>query len=50
MPHWKTMCALALAAVLVMPIAAASAFDDANYPDWSGTWLGTGGEIGRAHV
>ena len=43
MLHRKAMCALALAAALVMSVAAARAFDDASYPDWSGTWLGTGG-------
>jgi hypothetical protein len=37
------MGALALAAVLAMPVVGAKAFDDASYPDWSGSWLGTGG-------
>jgi hypothetical protein len=34
---------LALAAALGMSIARASAFDDASYPDWTGSWLGIGG-------
>jgi hypothetical protein len=34
---------LALAAALGMSIAGASAFDDASYPDWTGSWLGIGG-------
>ena len=34
---------LALAAALGMSIAGAGAFDDASYPDWTGSWLGIGG-------
>src|SRR5215471_8058238 len=34
---------LALAAALAMSISSAKAFDDATYPDWSGSWLGIGG-------
>ena len=34
---------LALAAALGMSVAGARAFDDANYPDWTGSWLGIGG-------
>jgi hypothetical protein len=34
---------LALAAALGMSVAGASAFDDASYPDWTGSWLGIGG-------
>jgi hypothetical protein len=36
---------LALAAALGMSVAVAGAraFDDANYPDWTGSWLGIGG-------
>ena len=30
--------ALVLTAALCMPIARAQAFDQANYPDWSGQW------------
>ena len=34
--------AFALVAALAMPVAGARAFDDASYPDWSGSWLKTG--------
>jgi hypothetical protein len=34
---------LALAAALGISIAGANAFDDASYPDWTGSWLGIGG-------
>ncbi len=34
---------LALAAALGISIAGAGAFDDASYPDWTGSWLGMGG-------
>ena len=34
---------LALAAALGMSVAGASAFDDASYPDWTGSWRGIGG-------
>ena len=30
---------LALAAALALSVAGANAFDDAKYPDWSGSWL-----------
>jgi hypothetical protein len=34
---------LALAAALGLSIVGASAFDDASYPDWTGSWRGIGG-------
>src|SRR5262249_36592212 len=34
---------LALAAALATFVSSAKAFDDATYPDWSGSWLGIGG-------
>ena len=34
---------LTLAAALGLSIAGARAFDDASYPDWTGSWLGIGG-------
>jgi hypothetical protein len=34
---------LALAVALGISIAGANAFDDASYPDWTGSWLGMGG-------
>ena len=43
MLYRSAMRALALAAALVMSVAGAKAFDDASYPDWSGSWLGIGG-------
>jgi hypothetical protein len=39
----STIGALTLAATLAICGSGARAFDDARYPDWSGTWLGTGG-------
>src|ERR1700747_737871 len=35
--------ALALAAARALPVAGAEAFNDASSPDWSGSWLATGG-------
>jgi hypothetical protein len=43
MLYRSAMTALALAAVLAMSVGAANAFDDKNYPDWTGVWLGIGG-------
>src|ERR1700730_1365385 len=34
---------LALAAALGVSVAGAGAFDDASYPDWTGSWRGIGG-------
>ena len=34
---------LAIAAALALSIVGAKAFDDARYPDWSGSWLADDG-------
>jgi hypothetical protein len=43
MLYRSTMVALALAAALAISVADAEAFDDASYPDWSGSWLSVDG-------
>ena len=43
MLYRSAMGALALTAALAMSVAGARAFDDASYPDWTGSWLGIGG-------
>ncbi len=45
MPHRSSIRSVAavLAAVLLMTISGALAFDEAKYPDWSGQWLRIGG-------
>jgi hypothetical protein len=43
MLYRSTIAALALAAALATALADAEAFDDASYPDWSGSWLAVGG-------
>src|SRR6516165_9028634 len=43
MLYRSAIVAVALAAALAMSIAGARAFDDATYPDWTGSWLGIGG-------
>jgi hypothetical protein len=39
----STIGTLALVAALGLSVAGASAFDDASYPDWTGSWRGIGG-------
>jgi hypothetical protein len=43
MLHQGAIGTLALAAALAISVVGASAFDDASYPDWTGSWLGMGG-------
>jgi len=43
MIYQRAIGTLAFAAAFGMSIAGASAFDDASYPDWTGSWLGIGG-------
>jgi hypothetical protein len=38
MPHRALIATAALAAALTLPLAAAQAFDESKYPDWSGAW------------
>src|SRR5580658_6804622 len=39
MLYRSTMRAAAIAAILMMAVSGAAAFDDGKYPDWSGQWL-----------
>ena len=43
MLYQRAIGTLALVAALAIPVAGAKAFDDASYPDWSGSWLKTEG-------
>src|SRR5215469_10154576 len=43
MPYRSSMLALAVAAALSVASVKAHAFDDATYPNWSGSWRGIGG-------
>jgi hypothetical protein len=43
MLHQGAIGTLALAAALAVSVVGANAFDDASYPDWTGSWLGLGG-------
>jgi hypothetical protein len=43
MMYRRAVGTLALVAALAMSAAGARAFDDASYPDWSGSWLKTEG-------
>ena len=38
MTHRALIAMAALAAALTLPLAAAQAFDESKYPDWSGAW------------
>src|SRR5712671_6662937 len=38
MTHRALIATAALAAALTLPLAAAQAFDESKYPDWSGAW------------
>jgi hypothetical protein len=42
MPCHRATSALALAAVLILPMAGARAFDQATFPDWKGQWVQVG--------
>src|SRR5258708_6384853 len=43
MRYQSVIATFALAAALCASAAGARAFDDASYPDWSGSWIGIGG-------
>ena len=43
MLYQRAIGTFALVAALAMSVAGARAFDDASYPDWSGSWLKTSG-------
>src|SRR6266702_7271172 len=38
MPYRALIATAALAAALTLPLAAAQAFDQSKYPDWTGAW------------
>src|SRR5262249_19003516 len=38
MTHRALIATATLAAALMLPLAAAQAFDESKYPDWSGAW------------
>ena len=38
MTHRALIATAVLAAAFTLPLAAAQAFDESKYPDWSGAW------------